>query len=233
MAELRPNHISVIIPVLDEAAEIVDCLHALADWRRRGHEVIVVDGGSRDATVERARGLADRVIASPPGRAIQMNRGAAVARGGILLFLHVDTRLPADADRLVAAALDGPTHRWGRFDVRLSGRHPLLRVVETLMNLRSRLSGIATGDQAIFVRRTDFEAVGGFPEIALMEDIALSRRLKRLSRPCCLRERLVTSSRRWEANGIVHTICLMWWLRLAYFLGADPARLQGRYHGRG
>ncbi len=172
------------------------------------------------------------MIVSPPGRAAQMNRGAAIAHGEILLFLHVDTRLPPNADRLITAALDGAGHRWGRFDVRLSGHHPLLRIVEGLMNLRSRLSGISTGDQAIFVRRADFESVGGFPDIALMEDIALSRRLKRLARPCCLRQRLVTSSRRWEANGIVRTIALMWWLRLAYFLGADPARLRKRYHGR-
>jgi len=223
--------ISIVVPVLDEADEVVDGLRALADWRRRGHEVVVVDGGSRDDTAGLANGLADRVIPSPAGRAVQMNRGAAVATGEVLLFLHIDTRLPAGADRTILAALDDPTRHWGRFDVRLSGSHPLLRLVETLMNLRSRLSGIATGDQAIFVRSRLFDEIGGFPEIPLMEDIALSRRLKRLARPCCLRPPLVTSSRRWERDGIWRTIGLMWWLRLAYALGADPARLRERYYG--
>ncbi|MEO6696754.1 MAG: TIGR04283 family arsenosugar biosynthesis glycosyltransferase, partial [Gammaproteobacteria bacterium] len=163
------------------------------------------------------------------GRARQMNLGAATACGEILLFLHADTRLPQNAGAVIHSGLAQTGARWGRFDVRLSGRPPLLRVVEALMNWRSRLTGIATGDQAIFVRRDLFERAGGFPDIPLMEDIALSRILKRFSRPFCVRERVITSSRRWEQHGIVRTIFLMWRLRLAYALGADPEQLVRRY----
>lgn len=222
--------LSVIVPVLNEAPAIAGALAALQPLRAQGHEVIVVDGGSDDGTVALAQAGADRVIAAARGRARQMNAGAATARGDVLLFLHADTRLPPRADRLIVEAL---AHRgWGRFDVRLSGRQPMLRVIERAMNWRSRLTGIATGDQAIFVRRDRFEAVGGFPGIPLMEDIALSRRLKAFGPPRCLAARVVTSSRRWEAGGIARTVLLMWRLRLAYFLGADPARLAQRYARR-
>jgi rSAM/selenodomain-associated transferase 2 len=223
--------LSVIVPCLDEADGIVEALTALAPLRAQGHEVIVVDAGA-DGTAQRAAPLADRVITAPRGRAVQMNRGAALARGDVLLFLHADTRLPADAAHAIAAGLAQTGRTWGRFDVRLSGRHPLLRVVERLMNWRSRLTGIATGDQAIFVERERFRAVGGYPEIALMEDIALSGQLKRHDPPLCLRERALTSSRRWERDGIVRTILLMWWLRLRYWLGASPAQLAALYERR-
>ncbi|ROR34900.1 TIGR04283 family arsenosugar biosynthesis glycosyltransferase [Inmirania thermothiophila] len=223
------GRLSVVVPALGEAAVIGAALRALAPLRAAGEEVIVVDGGSADGTAEAARGLADRVlVCRPPGRARQMNAGAAVARGTILWFLHADTLpAPGAAEAIRAAVAAGAG--WGRFDVRLSGAHPLLRVVERAMNLRSRLTGIATGDQGIFVRRDWFEAAGGFPDIPLMEDIALSRALRRRGRPACLAGPLVTSSRRWEAHGVVRTILLMWRLRLAYFLGADPARLARRY----
>ena len=221
--------LSIVIPVLDEASGIVETLRALQPYRERGHEVIVVDGGSRDDTPARAGPLVDRLLDSPPGRARQMNRGAAVAHGDVLLFLHADTKLPAQADALIATGLEGDA-RWGRFDVRLSGHHFMLRLVERMMNLRSRLTGIATGDQALFVRRELFEQAGGFDEIPLMEDIALSRRLKRLAPCACLRRPVITSSRRWEENGILATILLMWRLRLAYWLGADPARLVRDYY---
>ncbi|MDC7987229.1 TIGR04283 family arsenosugar biosynthesis glycosyltransferase, partial [Rhodoplanes sp. TEM] len=155
----------------------------------------------------------------------------AAARGDVLLFLHADTRLPDDADRLIATALDRPGRVWGRFDVIISGSHPLLAVIATMMNLRSRLTGIATGDQAIFVRRDAFERLGGFPPIALMEDVAMSRALKRVARPACLRARVITSGRRWETHGVLRTVLLMWRLRLAYWLGAPPARL-ARAYGR-
>ncbi|HET9700977.1 MAG TPA: TIGR04283 family arsenosugar biosynthesis glycosyltransferase, partial [Burkholderiales bacterium] len=197
--------------------------------RERGCEVIVVDGGSADATAEAARLLADRVMSAPRGRAHQMNAGAAAAGGRVLLFLHADTELPPDADRLIAAGLAASGRGWGRFDVRLSGAHPLLRVVERAMNFRSRLTGICTGDQAIFVRRDLFHAVGGFPSIALMEDIALSRKLKRRGPPLCLTQPVITSSRRWEENGVLATVLTMWQLRLRYFLGADPSRLAHTY----
>lgn len=219
--------ISVVVPALNEAGGIRETLLALQPLRGRGHEVIVVDGGSSDGTRELAAPLADLVLNAARGRARQMNAGANRARGAILWFLHADTLAASDADRSILAALAGSD--WGRFDVRLSGRGWRLRVVEALMNLRSRLSAIATGDQGIFVKRKLFEAVGGFPEIPLMEDIALSRRLKQCGRPACLRDRMITSSRRWEANGLIRTVVLMWWLRLTYFFGADPARLAARY----
>jgi rSAM/selenodomain-associated transferase 2 len=223
--------LSVIIPALDEAGAIAATLAPLQAWRERGAEVIVVDGGSRDGTPDLATPLADRVIEGPRGRARQMNAGAEAARGEILAFVHADTRLPDDGDRLLRRALSGQP-RWGRFDVRLDGAdgHPLLGLVGTLMNVRSRLTGIATGDQALFVSHAAFEAVGGFPDQPLMEDIALSRTLKRtVGPPACLRERALTASRRWEENGIARTIILMWGLRLAYFLGVSPARLARWY----
>jgi len=224
--------ISIIIPVLNEEPVLVESLPRLQAWRQRGCEIIVVDGGSRDHSAEVARAFADRVVLAPQGRAKQMNTGARVAKGEILWFLHADSRPPAGADGLIRQALAEPGVLWGRFDVRLSGDHPLLRLVETLMNSRSRLTAIATGDQGIFVRRVSFEQAGGYPDIPLMEDIALSRVLKRASRPACLRQRLTTSSRRWERNGVLRTIVLMWSLRLAYFLGASPARLARIYCGR-
>jgi rSAM/selenodomain-associated transferase 2 len=221
--------VSIVIPVLDEEAGIADALAALAPLRARGVEVVVVDGGSRDRTVALARPLCDYVIAAPRGRALQMNAGAAKSHGGILIFLHTDTRLPADADRLVADAIARSGREWGRFDVTITGTHPLFPLIGAAMNLRSRLTGIATGDQAMFVTRKAFAAAGTFPFIPLMEDIVLSRRLKRIGAPICLTNRALTSGRRWEKHGVVRTILLMWKLRLAFFLGADPDRLAQRY----
>jgi rSAM/selenodomain-associated transferase 2 len=224
----RPR-LSIIVPTLNEADAIGATLAALQPLRARGCEVIVADGGSGDATVELAHAHADAVVVSEPGRARQQNAGAAAASGEILVFLHADTRLPADADRVVVDGLARTGRGWGRFDVRLTGRHSMLRLIERMMSIRSRLSGIATGDQAIFVSREAFVAVGGFPEIPLMEDVALSTALKRIGPPLCLRERVTTSSRRWEEHGVFRTMLLMWRLRLSYWLGADPARLAGRY----
>jgi rSAM/selenodomain-associated transferase 2 len=221
--------LSIIIPVLDEAERIAAALAALAPLRRSGAEVIVVDGGSRDGTADIARPLADAVATAPRGRATQMNAGAAVAHGDVLLFLHADTRLPHGADRLIHDGLARSGCAWGRFDIAIAGRGALLSAVAGAMNLRSRLTGIATGDQALFVTRDAFARVGGFADIALMEDIELSRRLKRVSPPLCLRARVTTSGRRWEQHGVARTILLMWRLRLAYFLGAEPAVLARRY----
>jgi rSAM/selenodomain-associated transferase 2 len=223
------SRLSIIVPTLNEAAGVAATLARLQPLRITGHEVIVVDGGSSDGTRAAAAPLADRVLAAPRGRASQMNAGAAAALGDVLLFLHADTQLPAGADRLIRDGVGSSGCAWGRFDVRIDGAHPLLRVVAGLMNLRSRLTGIATGDQAIFVRRAAFAAAGGFPPLALMEDVALSAALKRISRPLCLRERVVTSGRRWESRGVVRTILLMWSLRLRYFLGASPERLAQLY----
>ncbi len=221
--------LSIVIPTLNEAAEVAGALHALQPLRARGCEVIVADGGSADATAELALPLADRVLIAGRGRARQQNAGAAAATGDVLLFLHADTRLPPDADRIVIGGLETSGREWGRFDVRLTGRHPLLRVIERMIGVRSRLSGIATGDQAIFVRRGWFGRAGGFPDIPLMEDVALSRALKRLGPPLCLRAAVTTSSRRWEQRGVIRTMLLMWRLRLEFWLGADPARLSERY----
>lgn len=218
--------LSVVIPVLNEASEIGACLRSLAPLRGRGHEVIVADGGSDDGTPEVARALCDRVIVAPRGRASQMNAGARQSRGDAVLFLHADTRLPPAADELIVKSLG--THSWGRFDVEIDSRRFLLKVVASAMNLRSRLTGIATGDQAIFVRRDVFD---GFPEIALMEDIAFSKAMKRRGAPACLRARVATSARRWERRGVLRTIALMWRLRLLYFFGASPDDLARLYRG--
>ena len=223
------SRLSIIIPVLNEEAGIAAALQALAPLQRRGTEVIVVDGGSHDRTVELSRRLATRVLTAPRSRAAQMNAGAATAVGEVLLFLHADTVLPQDADGIVLYSLTASGRDWGRFDVRIDSRNPLLRAVAGLMNLRSHFTGIATGDQAIFVSKAAFEKVGGYPDIALMEDVALSARLKRLGRPLCLIERVVTSARRWEQHGVLTTIALMWRLRLAYACGADPNALARRY----
>jgi rSAM/selenodomain-associated transferase 2 len=223
--------LSIVMPVLNEAAGIAVALERLAPLRRDGVEVIVVDGGSRDDTQSLAAPLCDRVIDAPRGRAAQMNAGAAAATGDVLLFLHADTQLPDDAPRLIRDGLADGAHVWGRFDVRIDGP-PALAIVAMMMNGRSRLTGIATGDQAMFVTRAAFERAGGFPQIALMEDIALSARLKKLSRPLCLAARAVTSGRRWQRHGVVRTILLMWRLRLAYWRGADPQDLARRYAER-
>ena len=220
--------LSLILPVLNEAATLATQLTGLQSLRERGAELVLVDGGSCDGTPALARPAIDRLLVSPRGRATQMNVGARASQGQVLLFLHADTTLPPGADDLIRQAIVDGAY-WGRFDVCIDGRHPLLRVVEWMMNWRSRLTGIATGDQAIFVRRELFDGVGAYPEIPLMEDIALSKRLKRIASPACLRERVVTSGRRWEKHGVLRTILLMWRLRASYFFGADPQQLAIRY----
>ncbi len=204
-------------------------LSRLQGYRDAGHEIILVDGGSTDATLRQAQGRVDKIVETDRGRARQMNAGAEQAQGEVLLFLHADTRLPENADGLIREALE--TGRvWGRFDVRLSGQAWLLRVIETFMNWRSCLTGMATGDQAMFVLREAFVHLGGFADIPLMEDLELSRRLKRISAPCCLRPRVITSSRRWETRGVLRTVLLMWGLRLAWFFGVSAARLHRIYY---
>ena len=218
---------SIIVPTWQEAPGITACLRALQPLRKRA-EIIVADGGSEDTTCDLAQALADRVITAPRGRARQMNAGARLAQGEVLIFLHADTRPPADALEQIENGLS-KGRRWGRFDVELDGRHPWLPAIAFSMNLRSRLSGIATGDQAIFVPRDLFDQVGGFPDQPLMEDIELSRRLLRHGRPACLACRVRTSARRWETQGVTKTILLMWWLRLRYFFGTGPDKLAAAY----
>ena len=228
MKRRRPR-LSIIIPVLNEGGVLRPLLESLQPLRAAGHELVVIDGGSSDDTVARAEGLVDQLLISSPGRARQMNAGARSSSGEILWFLHADSQLPEGAAEALARGLAGNERVWGRFDVRLTGRHPLLRLVERAMNWRSRLTGIATGDQGIFVRRSAFFLAGGFPPVPLMEDIALSRRLKRLSPPLALAGPLRTSARRWERHGPLRTVLLMWRLRWAYALGADPAKLARLY----
>jgi rSAM/selenodomain-associated transferase 2 len=219
--------LSVVVPTLNEEQALPAALGAAR--QAAGAEIVVVDGGSSDGTIDVARRLADRVLVGPRGRALQMNTGAQAARGDVLLFLHADTRLPAGYADAVAEALDDPAVAGGRFDVRLDAPGAIYRVLERMIGWRSRATRIATGDQAIFVRRTAFERLGGFPPIALMEDVALSRALKRAGRVACLSATVVTSARRWQAHGVLRTIFLMWTVRLAFFLGVSPTRLARLY----
>lgn len=223
--------VSIIIPTLNEAATIVDTLLPLQPLRRAGsHEIIVADGGSTDATPDLTRPYADKVIMAPRGRAKQMNAGAKQAEGEILLFLHADTQLPLASPVDLELQLQKHNKVWGHFQAHLSGSSPWLRIIGIMMNYRSRCTAIATGDQAIFVRKDCFDAAGGYPDIPLMEDIALSKRLKQISRPLALPDHVITSSRRWEQQGIAKTVLLMWRLRLAYFFGADPTVLARIYY---
>ena len=220
--------LSIVVPVLNEAQGIAAFLAPLQALRELGHEVIVVDGDSSDSTADAARPLADHVVTSPRGRAIQMNCGARIGSGDALIFLHADTQLPDNAPGLIEKAL--MHHAWGRFDVKIAGRSGWLPVIAAMMNLRSRLTGITTGDQAIFVSRAAFDAVGGYPDQPLMEDIELSKRLKRIGPPACLRARVATSGRRWERHGAWRTILLMWRLRFDYWRGVPAEQLAARYH---
>jgi rSAM/selenodomain-associated transferase 2 len=230
--------ISVIIPVLNEAQALPQTLTHTA--RLGFEEVIVVDGGSRDGTLEAlAPHLTDQMterspssivlLTSTPGRARQMNCGAAGAQGDILLFLHADTRLPVNARLQILAVFQDPSYVGGRFDVRFEQDRGWAWVIARMMNVRSRWSGIATGDQAIFVRRSVFEQLGGFTDIPLMEDLDFSRRLKRAGRVAPLRSKVVTSYRRWEQHGPVRTILLMWMLRFLYWIGVSPQKLSQLY----
>ena len=221
--------LSIVLPVLNEEQQLPQVLECLRPARERGVEVIIVDGGSEDGTLTAAARAGARVVSSPKGRARQMNAGARIAGGDVLLFLHVDTVLPEHADELIEAAICDRRRVWGRFDVDIRGRPWMLRVIALLMNWRSRISGIATGDQAIFVARSAFEAVGGFPDQPLMEDVELCKRLRALSLPACLRARAVTSGRRWESRGVWRTIVLMWRLRWAYWRGVPASVLADLY----
>ncbi|MGM0543870.1 MAG: TIGR04283 family arsenosugar biosynthesis glycosyltransferase [Pseudomonadota bacterium] len=228
MASPRPPAaLSIVIPVLNEAAGLEATLEALQPLRAQGAEVIVVDGGSVDESVALATPLADKVISGAPGRARQMNLGAQQASAQALVFLHADTRLPDDAMSLITTAL--ARHAWGRFSIVLTGRSRWLPIIGWMMNQRSRLSGIATGDQVIFVRTTTFRHLGGFADQPLMEDVELTQRLRRVSRPACLAAKVVSSGRRWDQHGAWATIRLMWRLRYRYWRGASPTQLAKEY----
>jgi len=224
------NRISIIIPCLNEEENIHSTLLPLQKLRQRGHEIILADGGSTDNTANIAAGLCDKFIISAKGRALQMNSAAAVSSGDILCFLHADTLAPEDLDTLITDALCNNKKIWGRFNIKLSGKQWQFRIIETLINVRSCISGIASGDQGIFVFRTVFNKINGFKNMPLMEDIELSKRLKEKSRPACIsKNHLITSSRRWEKHGITRTVLLMWKLRLKYFLGTPAKQLEKLY----
>ena len=219
--------LSVIIPVLNEENLVEQFLIKLQPLRENGHELIIVDGGSEDNTCDIAMPFVDKLINTKKGRAKQMNSGAHSASGNILVFLHVDTCFNGDITGIFNKL---PDHFiWGRFDVALSGKAIPFRVIEFFINLRSRISGIATGDQSIFISKDLFRIVGGYPEISLMEDIAISKKLKSYCRPVCLKETVTTSSRRWEENGIFSTIIKMWFLRFKYMIGMNTELLARNY----
>lgn len=221
--------ISFIIPVLNDLEALKRLLPALQEYRNQGHELLIVDGGSTDGSVTYARSLADRILMTGTGRGRQMNLGAENARHDILFFLHADSQLPPDAGNLIIKAMSQPGKSWGRFDVRLDAYGAAYTLIAFMMNLRSRVSGVATGDQGIFVRKQCFQKAGSYADIPLMEDIALSKALRKSAWPVCLHEKLVTSARRWRNQGLVKTIVLMWWLRLAYIAGVSPATLAKWY----
>ncbi len=220
--------ISIIIPVLNEEINLSQISSHLQLIRQQGHEIIIVDGGSVDNSLVIAYEITDKVVVSKAGRALQMNSGADIASGEVLLFLHADTLLPDNALQTIIDLFQKKNY-WGRFNVRLSSNKNIYRLIERLMNLRSCLTSIATGDQAIFIERNLFDRVGRFPEIALMEDVAISKQLKKIVKPVCLKQKVITSSRRWETKGVVSTVLLMWKLRLYYFFGMSPDKLKQLY----
>ena len=222
--------LSIIIPSFNEEDNILNTLNAVQVLRKAGHEMILVDGGSTDRTLDLAQGLVDTIIKSEKGRAKQMNAGAKEAQGDILIFLHADTVLPKNIENVIIESLSYSKCVWGRFNVQLSGKSLAFRIIETLMNKRSCLTSIATGDQAIFIQKNMFYEINGFPEIPLMEDIEISKKLKHYSKAICIKERVITSSRRWEENGILRTVLLMWSIRLAWFFGISAEQLKKRYH---
>ena len=227
---LKPSlmkKLAIIIPARNEAAHIVGTLMPLQVLRSE-LEIIVVDGASTDNTAALAQPLCDQLLPSPPGRARQMNVGAAAANATTLLFLHADTQLPANFLQLISLGLNGEKH-WGRFDVQLQPSSPLLRLVARMMNWRSRLTSVCTGDQGVFVQNALFRELGGYADLPLMEDIELSKRLRRYCKPACLHPALITSSRRWQQHGVLRTVVLMWWLRALYWLGVSPHRLAKCY----
>lgn len=221
--------LSIIVPILNEEKQLPDFLSHLQEWKNKGHEVLLVDGGSIDGSIALAHRAGFSVISSVTGRASQMNLGARASKGSVLLFLHADTYLPPAADALLFAGLACGNYLWGRFDVSLTGRVFMLKIIAWLINKRSQFTGIATGDQAIFVTRKAFESVAGFPLLPLMEDVALSRKLKQLSAPYRIKRKVVTSGRRWECRGIWRTIFLMWRLRFAYWRGVPAEELAKLY----
>ena len=227
---MKTVKISIIIPCLNESEQIVTTLRALQSLRQRGHEIILVDGGSHDNSLTLARHYVDHCLISAPGRATQMNQGVQIATGDVFCFIHADTLCHHQLDQFICNALQQSSRMWGRFDIQLSHNAFAYRIISWFINKRSCLTGIATGDQGIFVCRNIFKKINGYTEQPLMEDIDLSNRLNKISRPLCIHTpRLITSSRRWEQQGIARTILLMWWIRLKYFCGVPASTLVKSY----
>lgn len=222
--------LSIIIPVLNEEKTIGSVIENVkSSISGDNYEIIVVDGGSNDNTVSIAKSSCDQLITSSAGRGVQLNYGARASQGDTLLFVHADTILPVEFDKMITNAISTSGKSWGRFDIKLSGKKYIFRIVESLVNLRSRITSISTGDQCLFMTRALFENVNGYKDIPLMEDIDISKRLKKISIPVCLPHKVITSSRRWEEKGIIRTILLMWWLRFMFFAGVSPDNLKRLY----
>ena len=220
--------VSFVIPILDEQ----DAVASLLRYLRAGFpaaELIVVDGGSADRSVSRAMGLCDQLLLAERGRALQMNLGGRASSSDYLCFLHADSLPGVSAGQLQGCLASEPP--WGFCRVRLSGGRRAFRIIEWFMNQRSRLTSVATGDQMLFLRRSLFEDSGGFDDIPLMEDVAYSKRLRRVARPLIIPQPVQSSSRRWEQRGVVRTVLSMWGLRLAYAMGVSPRRLWEHYYG--
>lgn len=228
--------LSIIVPVYNERDNISCFSEQLSRYAQQVTEVIVVDGGSTDGTVEALEELLGNnsnimIDSASQGRASQMNAGASLARARYLMFLHADTTLPTGVfDEL--ETVFGHDGIWGRFDVKLNNTRTAYRVISWFINKRSSLTGIATGDQAMFVKRSVFVQVGGFPNQLLMEDIALSKTLKSLAQPWCSKLKVITSARKWETCGVIRTVILMWRIRAAYYFGASPKSLHKRYYSQ-
>jgi rSAM/selenodomain-associated transferase 2 len=227
---MHTNKISFIIPCLNEEDNIRATLLPLQSLRQRGHEIIIGDGGSTDNTISSAKNLYDQLVSSKKGRALQMNSAAKLSSNDILCFLHADTLAPENIDSLILDGLQNSYKIWGRFNINLSGKHWLFRIIEASINIRSCISGVASGDQGIFIYRNVFDKINGFKPMPLMEDIDFSKRLKETSRPICISNSpLITSSRRWERHGILRTVFLMWRLRLKFFMGVPTEQLENLY----
>ena len=222
--------IAVIVPVLNEAGRCEHLIKMLRDYRRQS-QIVIVDGGSRDDTVRQLTQAGFAVLQTEPCRALQMNYGYSHLEADAYWFLHADCTPPHNAMELIRDHLD-QGYGWGRFDVRLSGSNLIFRIIERMMNWRSCLTQVATGDQGIFIRGSLLRQIGGIPDISIMEDIALSKMLRSHGRCACVSDRMLVSSRRWEKNGIIYMTMLMWWLRLRYFMGADPQDLHRWYYGQ-
>lgn len=224
------KQLSIIIPVLNEQDGVVERLSELQSLRNSGCEIVLVDGGSTDKTLALSAPLVDKSLTSESGRAVQMNTGASVAKFDVFLFLHIDTTLPSEANTLIANCAANHKQAWGWFNLGFDNSALLFRVISSSMNMRASLTKVCTGDQTLFVTRDLFEAIGGFPNIQLMEDVAICKKLRKLRRPAIIKSSVCSSARRWESNGVVKTVLFMWWLRLLYFMGAKPANLAKRYY---